>query len=115
MSVLYCWRCGEERSSLVGGCAGCGRSLPRQRTGRWNRNRSSPWQLSIGGEHFGGLNHSAMMWYVVRAAIERGIPPEMFSRHHVGHENTRWLSVQGTHDLSSFCVRAQEQWGRREH
>lgn len=55
-----------------------------------------------------------MMWYVARAAIERGISPDSLRRHHAGHENTRWVSVHGMHDLSSFCAQADRESGRKE-
>lgn len=111
-STFYCWRCGAARESLVGGCISCGRPLPRQRVGRWNRSNSG-WQLNVGGEFFTDLNHSAMMWYVARAAIERGISPAALSRHHVGHENTRWLALDGEYDFASFFAEAQRRNRRR--
>jgi hypothetical protein len=70
--------------------------------------------LNVGGEFFAYLNHNAMMWYVARAAIEQGISPAALSRHHVGHESTRWLSLDGDYDLASFCAEAQRQSNRRE-
>ncbi len=110
-STFNCWRCGAARESLVGGCISCGRAMPRHRVDRWNRSRS--WQLEVGGERFTDLNHNAMMWYVARAAIERGISPNEFSRHHVGFERSRWLPLDGEYDLESFRAEAQRRNHRR--
>lgn len=104
--MLFCWRCGAPRSELIGPCNSCGRACPRVRHDRWNQSLQDPWLLSVGGEEFRGLNHAAMMWYVSRAAIERGISPEELRRHFTNNSPQRWMAISGQMTLDEFRLRA---------
>lgn len=113
-NAYLCWRCGAPRSSLQGSCSSCNRLCPRVRHRRWRRRRSSGWQLRVGGEAFLDLNHNALMWYVARAAIERGISPEDLRRHFARNPQQRWFSLKGRHDIDTFVAAARSIWTRED-
>lgn len=46
------------------------------------------------------------MWYLSRAAIERGISPEELRRHFARNRPQRWMAISGQMTIDEFRVRA---------